>query len=322
MSRKKRGEERAGITIEREKAMAGMEDRTNIIISVALKEGEPDSFYEMRKQYLDSLSEAQELYLEQLVRKSRFFRISCMGQRAGYVAIYDRIMTEYYVVPDFLPYNEMLFAGIISQERVDSFLVKSFDPLLLKSCIGESLQPRIVGHLFRNRYQGSMAPVFLGAGLQMRPAVPEDLRRIRPWREGLFASDDELEQYITAGEVLLFFQNGNPRDTGNDGKADSSDREGDTEADEVDEGILVGAGLLHRTIPDRPDVDIGMLVRPEYRRQGIGSAIIGFMAEYCQNRGWYPVCGCAAENKASRRSLEKAGFRTMHALLECRVAHE
>ncbi len=78
---------------------------------------------------------------------------------------------------------------------------------------------------------------------------------------------------------------------------------------------LVGFGIFSRIIADRPEHDIGMLVDKPFQRQGYGQYIIRFLTDFCIENGWQPVCGCAYENTASRRTLEKAGFVSKHRLL-------
>jgi GNAT superfamily N-acetyltransferase len=128
----------------------------------------------------------------------------------------------------------------------------------------------------------------LPVDLTIRPAEIKDEAIIINVNEEIFESDDEVTEYIEKGQILLF-------EKGSD---------------------LVGFGIFARVIEDRAEFDIGMLVTKEYRRQGYGRRIIRYMADYCQQKGWRPICGCAIENVASRRTLEKAGFIAGYRLLE------
>ena len=84
---------------------------------------------------------------------------------------------------------------------------------------------------------------------------------------------------------------------------------------EINEDIA-GFGIYSRVIADRPEFDIGMLVNPRYRGQGLGEYIVGYLVHFCEQRNWRPICGCAIDNTASRRCLEKAGFLAEYRMLE------
>jgi GNAT superfamily N-acetyltransferase len=79
---------------------------------------------------------------------------------------------------------------------------------------------------------------------------------------------------------------------------------------------LMGCGILTRTIPGLDAVDVGMVVAAEHRRRGIGAHIVAHLKHRCLQAGDRPVCGCGADNYASRRALENAGFATAHSLIE------
>lgn len=73
-----------------------------------------------------------------------------------------------------------------------------------------------------------------------------------------------------------------------------------------------GCGYLIRVLPDKEILDVGMWVNPVFRRQGYATLIISHLKETCLKAGYTPIAGCAADNIASRRTLEKCGFMTKH----------
>jgi predicted GNAT family acetyltransferase len=58
-----------------------------------------------------------------------------------------------------------------------------------------------------------------------------------------------------------------------------------------------------------------MWVNPQYRRQGIATKIISYLKNNCIDSNQRPICGCAYENFASQKTLEKAGFVSKYKLL-------
>ncbi len=69
------------------------------------------------------------------------------------------------------------------------------------------------------------------------------------------------------------------------------------------EGKLVGFGGIHS------DGRMGMLyVEPDYRRQGIGSALESYMVNRMLERGWTPYGHIREDNRAALSLQEKLGL--------------
>jgi len=39
------------------------------------------------------------------------------------------------------------------------------------------------------------------------------------------------------------------------------------------------------------------------------------LKQYCYAAGWQPICSCAADNHASKKAIEKAGFISEHSMV-------
>ena len=79
---------------------------------------------------------------------------------------------------------------------------------------------------------------------------------------------------------------------------------------------LVGCGITTRVIPGCDALDVGMVVAVVERGSGLGDMTAAHLAERCVATGDRPIAGCAVGNVASRRALERAGFRSDHTLVE------
>lgn len=82
---------------------------------------------------------------------------------------------------------------------------------------------------------------------------------------------------------------------------------------------LIGCGFLIRSMDNREFYDIGMWVNSVYRGKGFATRIISHLKGYCLENNMVPICGCAVDNKASKKTLEKNGFFSKHDLIEFRV---
>jgi RimJ/RimL family protein N-acetyltransferase len=254
-----------------------------------LKFAEVDSLQEiadLRTQYLDSLPEAQEYYLELLVQKGQAFRISTGSHPIGYFILrQDATLLEYFLLPEYQTQADTLLEQVIHKYDLKSALCKTYDHLLLSCCVQYQKQVSVGGFLFREYHPVSNPPIF--PDVTRRLAVMQDFPKLCAINVEVFDEDNEIREYIEKQRIFLF------------------------EKDQK----LVGFGIFSRIIADRPEHDIGMLVDKPFQRQGYGQYIIRFLTDFCIDNGWQPVCGCAYENTASRRTLEKAGFVSKHRLL-------
>jgi GNAT superfamily N-acetyltransferase len=242
---------------------------------------------DLRESYLDSCSEAQELYLEMKIWNAEAHVLVTGAREAGYVLVgRNGVLLEFFVQDAFVRHADAWFGEILRRLGIRKALCKSFDATLLTCAMHHLGSVRVEGILCREWVDVPRRE--LAAGISTRWAEPRDAPTIIAVNEEVFDHPDEIHEYIRDRKLLLF---------------------------ETGTGLL-GFGLHSRVIAGRPEFDIGMLVVPEHRGKGHGSAIIHHMADHCRNRGWRPICGCDVANVGSRKCLENAGFVPRHRLLE------
>jgi len=234
---------------------------------------------ELRNQYLDGLIEPQELYLELMVSNAKIWMVFLDNEKTGYFLLSNEsVLLEYFIIREKIELAESIFNIIIRNFSIHKALCKSFDHMLLSCCVGLQTKISVLGIHFREYHPTPDEPKL--SAITVRPAKIEDEKHIIEVNEEVFDHDDEVLEYINRKQLLIFEKGSTP----------------------------VGFGIFSRVIEGRPDFDIGMLVEKDFRGQGIGQHIISTLADYCIKNGWRPIAGCAIENIASRRTLEKAGF--------------
>lgn len=245
-----------------------------------------DAIQPLREAYLDGLPEPQELFLEMRVQAAQPVVILVGGKTAGYL-VHDRMGTlvEYFVLPHVVTRSGEVFDALQERFEIQHALCKSFDYDLLTCCLDRGASVEVLGLHFRTFHAagGRLDTLWTEARL----ARTDEASRIKSIRHGLFDSDEEVDDCLARGVVQLFLA----------GKA------------------LMGCGLLQTVIPGRPEVDIGMLVHPAHRGKGVGTAILRYLVDQVLAQGGRPIAGCAVDNLASRRTLERAGFVSRHRLL-------
>ncbi|HPG41745.1 MAG TPA: GNAT family N-acetyltransferase [bacterium] len=240
-----------------------------------------------REMYLNSLPEAQELYLEMQIDKAACYIVQIAANPAGYFFMGpNAALLEYFIAPEYIDQVDHVFQEIVRAFAVQTALCKSFDHTLLSCCIAVQKSVKAIGIHFRERREKPLPP--LNPAVHIRFAVPEDEHKIALMNEEVFEEDEQIGDYIKTQRILVFTLH----------------------------DAILGFGIFSRVIPGRPEFDIGMLVDKPFRNQGYGSYIIHYLADYCRKNGWRGICGCAIDNIASRKSLEKAGFIACYRLLE------
>lgn len=245
-----------------------------------------DSILQLREEYLHSLPEGQEYFLEIVIEYSDIYEIILEEETVGYLS-YDsdeRKLFELYIVSHIRDKYEKIFKLIIDEFNLKSALCKTFDHPLLAACMQEQKSVSVAGILFREKMVKKIPE---HNELVIRKAAITDLEKISLINEYVFESVEEIRDYILSEQILLFEK----------------------------ESEIVGIGLYTKIFENRLETDIGMLVNEKFRREGFGVFIINYMYNYLKESGLNPQCGCSADNIASKKTLEKAGFISKYSLL-------
>lgn len=254
-----------------------------------------DELIPSRADYLNSLPEFQELYLELMIQHADCYHLVMDDIEVGHVIeSAERVLLEYYVKNRYIPQSHEYFSQIIEQLGITNIYCKSFDSILLSNCLLSSFPYSILGVLYRD-YQASFVP--RDHDLIMSPADRSSIRFLLEQDDSiheLFETETQLSEFIDHEYVFLFYKNGD----------------------------FVGCGMVLRTNSDWDYCDLGVWVNPLHRCHGIGSQIILSLREFALNHHLHPSCGCAIENIASQKMIEKSGFVSKHKLINFKTNTE
>ncbi len=255
-------------------------------MNVESKKSNTNEIAVFRTAYLNSLPHFQELYLEMMLADSESFLISSGQKDVGYfIKTQSNKLIEFYIVDEYLPHVESVFNFILHKHSIVSALCKTFDFLLLENCLENSKKHKIIGHLFRDTIKATSFPL---PELSKRQATEDDYDFLLKQEGELYESPEELLHFINGRNIIMFYN----------------------------ENDLYGCGYLIRINDGWDYYDIGMWVNPKYRNRGIATGIISHLKQTCLFNNRIPICGCAYENLASKRSLEKNGFISKYKLVE------
>ncbi len=239
----------------------------------------------LRSQYLASLPEPQEWFLEELVRSGEVWELP--GE--AYAVFHGVNLVEFFAVNSTK--GAMHLSALVRQKPFKKGLCKSFDYDLIDAVKTLGWTMDKTGFLFRKRNQIILNTV---ANFQLAKARATDLGAAWAAGRDFFASRDEVDQIFQADGLWIAFKDGH----------------------------LVGSGVMTPIDETGNVMDIGMVVQPSHRNKGFASLIVSGLANVLESEGKRPICGCAHSNPASKAALEKAGFVSEHRLVQMNVPDE
>jgi GNAT superfamily N-acetyltransferase len=241
-----------------------------------------------RTEYLSSLPEFQELFLELMIKDSDCYNFQMDDKEIGYVIInHNEVMIEFYVINSYIPSSYEIFRQVLKDLSVTGIYCKSFDSMLLSNCLLNSLSYSVDGVLYRD-YVGVL--IKKDTDITMHKAELSSTGLLSGQDDSikvLFETEQQLREFINNEHVFEFYK----------------------------DAEFIGCGIVIRTIDDWDFCDLGVWVHPSKRGNSIGSQIILNLREFAIKNNLKPSCGCAIDNIASQRTIEKCGFVSKHKMI-------
>ncbi len=245
-----------------------------------------DALATERDDHYARLGEAPELVLELMLSTAVAYRIAWNGRHLGYaIHAADGLLLELELLEG--PGSLEVFGSLADRLRLGGAWCFSFDARLLALGARRGWSSTVDGTLFRDLADSRGPEPHEHVGRRLRPATLADVPAIAPFRAGVFDDEEQCREWIRRERVSVL------------------ERSGD----------FLGIGLLTRVWPTRTEHDVGVMVHPDHRGVGHASFILRALKRHCLDRGWRPTAGCATENVASSRALQRAGFVSRHSLL-------
>ena len=264
---------------------------------------------EWKQAYLASLVGPMDGYWETaVIGLAPHYEMVVAGERVGYFAAKNGRLLQFFVADAFLPKASALFDQVLAAVELDSAAVSTVEPMFLALCLDRqtavstklNTSVAINMYLFQDHHLvHSELPAYPNA--QFRPGTLTDLAQLVQFlhendeyedteaiEEGAGGHVPYARSLIENGEVFLLLN---------------------------DEDIL-GIGECRISETQKPYADIGMVTNNRYRREGIGVFLLAQLKDYCYSQQVKPICSCAFDNMASRKTIEKAGFIAQYRILD------
>jgi RimJ/RimL family protein N-acetyltransferase len=247
-----------------------------------------DKIKKYRTDYLNSLPEFQELFIELMISNSVYYIFQSDNNEIGYaIRNNDGVLIEFYVLDKYIPDSNEFFGQVLKELSITDIYCKSFDSLLLSNCLLKTLPYSILGLLYRDYFEPLINK---DSTIKMKRADLLSVELLYGQDESireLFETQQQLIEFIKKENVFEFYKNEE----------------------------FVGCGMVIRTHPNWSFCDLGVWVKPAKRGRAIGSQIILNLREFSINNNLKPSCGCAIENQASQKTIEKSGFVSRYKMI-------
>lgn len=200
----------------------------------------------------------------------------------------EQQLLEFYVDPRHLPFVLEIFAGLLEESGVKNGIVGTHQPVFLSTALHFSKHTSIHTYLFESHFDTELVerPEALNA------CTLKDLESIVDFGHySVGAPKAWLRSYfgdlIRKEELFVLKQNDN----------------------------IIGSCEVRQNSTAPAYSDVGMIVSPDFRRQGYGAYLLGSAKAIALARGKKPICSCEKDNTGSLRAIHANGFRTVHRLL-------
>lgn len=248
-----------------------------------------ENIKDYRNDYLNSLHVFQELFIELMVCDSACYILKIDNEMIGYVIKnYDGILIEFYVADNYVPGSNVYFKQVLEELSIKEIYCKSFDSLLLDTCLLTNLTYAVIGVLYRDHVAPS---VKIDTEISMKKAGLSSVGLLQGQDDSikeLFETEQQLVDFIQNENVFEFYR----------------------------DNTFIGCGMVLRTNPDWDFCDLGVWVRPSQRGNSFGSQILLNLRDFALRSNLKPCCGCAIENVASQKTIEKSGFVSRYKLIK------
>ncbi len=247
-----------------------------------------DKIKKYRTDYLNSLPDFQELFIELMISSSDYYIIQEENNEIGYtIRSNDGVLIEFCVLDKYISSSNEFFRQVLKDLSITNVYCKSFDSLLLSNCLLNNLEYSIIGFLYRDYVEPLIKK---DSTIKMKKADLLSVGLLLGQDESineLFETEQQLIEFVKNENVFEFYKNEE----------------------------FVGCGMVIRTHPDWNFCDLGVWVHPSKRGNAIGSQIILNLREFSIKNNLKPSCGCAIENIASQKTIEKSGFVSRYKMI-------
>ncbi len=239
----------------------------------------------LRDDYLRTLVAPMDgMWESAIISQATFWVIQDQEHYAGYFCIgSDKDLLRFHLLENYHDDAQEIFAWVVSTHDIQYAITSTIEPLYFSLCLDIQQSSTLHSYLFRDDKHAELS--FKLNKSIFRKAEKSELDDLVHFYQTYTEGSGEwieafLDAHLKREEVFVWY----------------------------DEQTLVATGECIPSQKQPPYADLGMVVALAYRGRGLGSSVLIQLKNHCYKAGWKPICSCAADNHASKKAIEKAGF--------------
>ncbi|MET2984179.1 GNAT family N-acetyltransferase [Aureibaculum conchae] len=248
-----------------------------------------DALTNLKNEWLTTLTSPQDGMWAFFRDSATHYNILLDDKIIGYAAVDEsNQLLQFYITPTFSSDRETIFKEYINEHEVKSGIVGTNNPNYLSLALNFTKDFKINTFLFKNNHEVTL----LEKKGTLKECEHKDIARLVTfYNYSMGAPTEWLTDYIgnlIEKKELFSFEN---------------------------DGSIIGTCEIRKNLSASEFADIGMVVSPDYRRNGYGTYLLNKAKNTAIERGKTPICSCEKDNIGSVKSIYNCGFISMHQLL-------
>lgn len=249
----------------------------------------PEVLSELKQAWLTTLHRPQDGMWASFRDGATQVEIKSDQHLIGYACVdTDNVLTQFFVAPSYLSETTTIFEQLLEQLTIQTAIVGTNNPIFLTTALQFNRHVLTHTYLFEDEMDISLSK----KEGELHQCNTADINRIVDFcHYSVGAPKEWLTQYI--GDLV-----------GN----------GEVYVLEQDQTII-GTCEVRRSTSATDYADIGMIVSPDFRKQGYGTYLLHCAKAIAHEWGKAPICSCEKGNIGSLKSIHSCGFRSSYQLL-------
>ena len=249
-----------------------------------------DELTDLKNEWLNSLTSPQDgMWAFFRNNATNNWGIECDNEMIGYASIGEgNQLLQFYVSPKHLSGGVVVFKAFIEKVNIKTGIIGTNNLSYLSIALNFVEELDVNTYLFRDNYEVSIVEK---EGI-LQICQDEDLERIVNFcHYSIGAPKEWLVGYIGGlikKREIFFLEDGDK---------------------------IIGTCEVRKSVITPKFADIGMVVSPDYRRQGYGTYLLHKAKKIAIEWGKTPICSCEKDNVGSVKSIHNCGFVSRYQLL-------
>ncbi|WP_262693134.1 GNAT family N-acetyltransferase [Kordiimonas aquimaris] len=246
----------------------------------------------LKREYLQDITAPLDGMWETFADMADHYTVHIDEKTAGYFVVNSEKKLMQFHLPA-APNAPEIFQRIITEFKITGAFASTVEPAYLSLCLDHQSRTTVNALMYYTDETSHLPDAKFPEGSEFRLVAKGELEIAVAFAvEAIGANEEWLTGYYSehiAQEQLYGLWQGNE---------------------------MVAAGELRKSTSQKPIADVGMVVSPQQRGNGIATNILLQLRRLARENGLAPICSTERENIAAQKAITKAGFIAYHRVLD------